>query len=831
MDVATLAYQVDSSGLERGERALDDTTKAAENAGKAVEQLDDRFKGIARRAVEFAEAKRVGNQSERSLAEAAREAAAGIDTKTQIMARSGTEAERMARRVDQMRAAEEKQAKAAEAAARATQLQELNLKKLVGQIDPTIAKLEKLAQQESQLEKALDLGAINPQVFQQYQSRIEATRAATLNAGKASDVMTKSLGNLNLQTVETQQSVAALVRALATGQWGQAQASMTSLTARTGAMGGVFSTAGLAIGGVAAVLGTFAVMAGKGYVEARQLEGVLLGTGTAAGETADSILNLRDGIGRISGNYADATTAINQLLLSGKATGDTLEEIARSATNLATLTGQSVGSITSELLGLSDSGAEGLAKLNERYNFLTIDAYKNIEAIREQSGEFEAQKAILAELDRVAEDRARNMVQSAGWIEAAWNGVKQAVGEVKRSLMDLGRGSEGTLAIMDRLRAFSQVNLPGSGLPGLAGFAADIMETGGRRDRLKVEGEQAKYYAEQMGLANVETKEFIRNQQEYAKIKPLDETERGSGGGRSSARRAQVSEEQKEAERLLQQYQSAEASLARQIALHGTVGREAAMAYDTAYGSLRNFTDAQKASLIEAARWSDWLDEMAAFDSITDKISEEQAKVVSNTMGAMDQYAIQAARNMQTHFADFLFDPMKNGFKGMADGFAETLRRMAAEAAASQLFKQLGTWGTANKGSGGWMGAIASIFSSYGGGNANGGDTSMGKYYRVGESRPEMYTENGKQYLIPGNNGRVNPMAPARAGVMGSPVVNITLVGAPEGTTATASQNGQGGFDVEVMMGQIRKDIAGNIASGGVVGSAIKNRYNVGERV
>jgi len=105
--------------------------------------------------------------------------------------------------------------------------------------------------------------------------------------------------------------------------------------------------------------------------------------------------------------------------------------------------------------------------------------------------------------------------------------------------------------------------------------------------------------------------------------------------------------------------------------------------------------------------------------------------------------------------------------------------------------------------------------------------------YQVGErNKPELLTDGGKQYLIPGDGGRVDPIRPGNGGgSMGTPVVNVTLIGAPEGTTASARPNGSGGFDLEVMMGQIRRDIAGDIANGGMVATAIKSRMDVKERV
>lgn len=56
----------------------------------------------------------------------------------------------------------------------------------------------------------------------------------------------------------------------------------------------------------------------------------------------------------------------------------------------------------------------------------------------------------------------------------------------------------------------------------------------------------------------------------------------------------------------------------------------------------------------------------------------------------LDQFAVQAARNIQTSFADFLFDPFDKGVEGMAKGFFNALRRMAAEAASVSLINATG---------------------------------------------------------------------------------------------------------------------------------------------
>jgi len=542
-DIAQLSYSVNSSGLENATKALDANATAAENVsgstkilereydnlmrtanatGAAIQGSEDRYRSIAQQAMAWAEANQAANFSERALAEAARDAAQGIDWKAQVMARAGTEQERMAQRVEAMRLAEQRLASQQEATARATQAQELNLKQLLGQIDPTIAKLEKLADMEERLHRASELGLIKPEVFQQYQDKIDVMRSATLNAGKASDVMTRSLGDLNLQAVHTQQSVASLVRALANGQWGQAQASMTSLTARTGLLGSAFTGAGLAIGGAGLAIGAFAIMAAKGYIESRRLEGVIIGMGSAAGFTAGQVLDLRNEIGNATGDYKVATQAVNQLLLSGKLTGEALESVARSASNLASLTGQSVGSIASEIETLSDGAADSIQKLNDKYGFLTIETYNHLRALRDEEGQYAANKYAIEELERVSADRVQKMRDSAGILERAWIDVGTALDAVKRSLLDIGRNDPtAKIATAERLRNMSKFTGPLGPLANIFGAASSVgggaMGGFGRKEQWTMEAEALQKKAEAEGASAKATRDMIAAEEEAKK--------------------------------------------------------------------------------------------------------------------------------------------------------------------------------------------------------------------------------------------------------------------------------------------------------------------------
>lgn len=884
-DIAQLTYSVDSSGLKSAERALDSQAQAAERTAKAAGDLEDRYKAIARRGVEFAESMRTANISERAQAEAAQAAAAGIDVKARAMANASSSAERMAERVEAIRLAEEREARAAAESARQKALQELNLRKLLGQIDPTIAKLERLGQMEGQLERALDLGAITPEVFDHYQAKIDATRAATLNMGRAHDVATAAIGRLNLNTVEAQQSIASLARSMATGQWGMATSSFTSLAARTGAMGAAFSGAGLAVGGLAAGVLLFATQATKGYFEARRLEGVIIGMGNAAGVTTGQMLSLRNEIGRATGDYGAATQAINQLLLSGKATGETLEAMARTATQMANLTGQSVGTVTSELLGLADSGAAGLEKWNDKYNVLTASQWQNIEAIRASDGELAAFTATMREAERVSAERTQKMRDQAGFVETAWRAVAGSVRGAIQAMRDWGRSDlEAQLARaqrhMENMRLGAGLSDPETYGPYVQAKAAveaieAQIEAERNAERRRAASRQAEMdymrsameserdrKAAMRSAGEEHERRLARMDREYAKQREINEVvamfaslaaddPRRTDGSRErmladierryaqteKAARASVqrmSEEDRAVERLLSQFQRQEASMERQIALYGNTSRAAAMAYDIQVSGLQD-VDAELARILQKnAEWLDFLDDMAALDKVWEETAAEHAKYTKKVSGqyeSMSEHAKQAARNMQSHFARFLFDPFADGSKNMAQAFSETLRRMMAEAAASKIFEVIGgALSGSSSGFGQWLGGMLS------GKREHGGPVHAGRMYQVGErNKPELLSTPSGQYLIPGEHGKVEPTSHIGAGGgirMSVPPISVNLHGAPHGTTANVRQRSDGGLDIDILLAQLDGAMAARVMDGSSkTGGAFKRRYGLREAV
>lgn len=135
------------------------------------------------------------------------------------------------------------------------------------------------------------------------------------------------------------------------------------------------------------------------------------------------------------------------------------------------------------------------------------------------------------------------------------------------------------------------------------------------------------------------------------------------------------------------------ASLEQEIALWGDRSEAAKTSYEIQHGSLQGISQAQADYLMSLAKTRDALEDYdAIYGEVTDKSKE--------STDAMAAYADEAARNMQDSFADFLFDPFKDGADGMLKNFSETIRRIAAEAAAARILQQIGSWASGYTGTG-----------------------------------------------------------------------------------------------------------------------------------
>ena len=137
--------------------------------------------------------------------------------------------------------------------------------------------------------------------------------------------------------------------------------------------------------------------------------------------------------------------------------------------------------------------------------------------------------------------------------------------------------------------------------------------------------------------------------------------------------------------------------------------------------------------------------------------------------------AESAAKNMQTAFANFLFDPFQDGLSGMLSGFVNTLKRMASEALAVKIFEQI------NSNFGGSEGLGSVVSAIFSGARAGGGDVASNKAYLVGEKGPEIFVPGSAGSIVA--NQEIQQQSPT-VNVRNINVLDPALVGDYLGTDA-----------------------------------------------
>ena len=109
-------------------------------------------------------------------------------------------------------------------------------------------------------------------------------------------------------------------------------------------------------------------------------------------------------------------------------------------------------------------------------------------------------------------------------------------------------------------------------------------------------------------------------------------------------------------------------------------------------------------------------------------------------------------------------------------------------------------------------------------GRANGGPVTGGQMYEVGERGPEMFIQDGKQFMIPGRDGYVNSGAPG--GGPASITINVINNGQP-----VSAQVQQSGTPSAPRIDVILDAVAGDIRGGrGSVARAVEGTYGLNRR-
>ncbi|WP_227160111.1 tape measure protein [Enterobacter cloacae] len=293
---------------------------------------------------------------------------------------------------------------------------------------------------------------------------------------------------------------------------------------------------------------------------------------------------------------------------------------------------------------------------------------------------------------------------------------------------------------------------------------------------------------------------------------------------------------------LLQQYQQQEQAILQQSYQKGKINYDqfvaAKAATDAQYLALKTAQENQFNEQMTAAQWQLLSQQGLGYEMLTSAVdafsgnaSNALTGLITGTMSAQD--AMRSLGNTMLNsvvnaLVQVGVEALKNFIIGQTLGAASTAASVgmatttAAAWAPAAALASLASFG-ANSAP-----AMAGIASTVGlaqglalaGARYNGGPVSAGSMYQVGErGKPEIYqASTGKQYMIPGDNGRVISNKEMTSGGGGGVVINIQNY-TSSSVDAQAGTDANGGVTVDV--------IVADLNNGGPISNAITSNMNV----
>lgn len=248
-----------------------------------------------------------------------------------------------------------------------------------------------------------------------------------------------------------------------------------------------------------------------------------------------------------------------------------------------------------------------------------------------------------------------------------------------------------------------------------------------------------------------------------------------------------------------------------------------------------------------AAMWEEWAQQnaatqaaAAAFDSLGSVASNALTGIVTGSMSASDamrSIGMTVLNSVVNSFVQMGIEWVKSAIMGQTATTAAVAASTTAQVAGIATTTATSTAAAAATTAAWTPAAIMSSVASFGGAVAiglgamagilalsgkrkNGGPVSAGGMYQVGEGgMPEIYqASTGKQYMIPGDNGRVISNKEMTAGGGGGVVINIQNY-TSSSVDAQAGTDANGGVTVDV--------IVADLNNGGPISNAITSNMNV----
>lgn len=215
----------------------------------------------------------------------------------------------------------------------------------------------------------------------------------------------------------------------------------------------------------------------------------------------------------------------------------------------------------------------------------------------------------------------------------------------------------------------------------------------------------------------------------------------------------------------------AEFAAEQQLKLEEITAQETAEAWSYVNKSIeKGFEDRTAAAAKQQEQYLAFIDEQIERD---EEAARAFADALETKTSALDEFAKNAAENIQRSFGDTLVAAMDGNWRSIGDGFRQMLNRMVAEALSANIVRAL--FGGDAKGNVTGTGGLLGELLKSGGkllGFASGGEPPVGRPSLVGERGPELFVPRTAGTIIPAaQTARIG------GGVVVNQVIHVTTTG------------------------------------------------------
>ncbi|MBA7836454.1 phage tail length tape measure family protein [Klebsiella pneumoniae] len=376
------------------------------------------------------------------------------------------------------------EAQAERDAVKAQEDQRASLQRLVGQLDPFSAALDKIKKQRAELSAAKDAGLLTPEYHAELSNKLDLTekglnqvsnemRYGAISAGQyknamrllpaqLNDIAVGLAGGMPLFTIFMQQgsqiadsfggwgNLFEIIKQQLLGAGDAADESSDSLSDNANSLSenaenakkltGFLNPMTIGIGALVAVVGTLTYAWYKGSQEQQEFNKSLVLTGNIAGVTTGQLADMARSVADNTGNTtAAAAQALNRVVSGGKIATGSMQTVTEAVVAMNDATDESIDSMVADFEKIAQNPVAAIGELNDKYHFLTLATYNQIKALQDEGNQQEAARLATEAYAATMKQRADEITESLGTLQSAWKWLGDEAKGAWDAMLNIGR--------------------------------------------------------------------------------------------------------------------------------------------------------------------------------------------------------------------------------------------------------------------------------------------------------------------------------------------------------------------------------------------------------